>query len=223
MSATGSNMAVASIMNKETGAVIRCKFNPKEYTFTKQNTWTAAKGKGANMPPLEFGSGQPAQLTMQLFFDTYEDGNDAEDVREKYTDAIWELMMVVDHRKNPTTKKARPPMVRFQWGKAWSFDAVITNLKQTFTMFLADGTPVRATMDVTFQQIKDEKLYPPQNPTSGGVGGERVWRVTEGDTLASIAYQAYGDSTRWRPIADANQLESVRSLQPGTLLEIPNA
>lgn len=223
MSTNGSNMAVASIVNKDTGAEIRCKFNPKEYTFTKQNSWTSAKGKGSNVPSLEFGSGQPAQLTMQLFFDTYEDGNNAKDVRKKYTDAIWELMLVNDSRKDPKTKKARPPLVRFQWGKAWSFDAVITNISQKFTMFLADGTPVRATMDVTFQQVKDEKLYPPQNPTSGGVGGERVWRVTEGDTLASIAYQAYGDSTLWRPIADANRLENVRALKPGALLEIPNA
>lgn len=223
MSANGSNMAVATIMNKETFEVIRCKFNPKEYTFSKQNTWTPTKGKGANLNPLEFGSGQPAQLTMQLLFDTYEDGNDAEDVRKRYTDAIWELMWVVKKRGGPSTQKAQPPIVCFQWGTAWSFDAVITNLKQTFTMFLANGTPVRATMDVTFQQVKDEKFYPPQNPTSGGVGGERVWRVTEGDTLAGIAYQAYGDATLWRPIADANHLENVRALKPGALLEIPNA
>jgi len=76
---------------------------------------------------------------------------------------------------------------------------------------------------VTFQQIKDAALFPPQNPTSGGVGGERVWVVNEGDTLAWIAYREYGDSNQWRRIADANRLTQVRRLVPGTVLEIPNA
>jgi nucleoid-associated protein YgaU len=82
---------------------------------------------------------------------------------------------------------------------------------------------VRATLDVAFQQIKDENLFPKQNPTSGGVGGERVWTVKEGDTLAWIAYSEYGDSGQWRLIADANHLLRVRALRPGTVLEIPNA
>lgn len=220
---SGSNMATASIINKDSGHEIKCKFNPKEYSFAKQNTWTPAQGKGSNVPQMEFGSGKPATLTMQLFFDTYEDGNNAEDVRKTFTDEIWGLMMVDNSLKNAKTRKSRPPMVRFQWGKAWSFDAVITSITQKFTLFLPDGTPVRATMDVTFQQIADEKLYPKQNPTSGGVGGERIWRVKEGDTLAGIAYAMYGDSTRWRPIADANRLTRLRRLMAGATLEIPNA
>jgi nucleoid-associated protein YgaU len=171
------------------------------------------------MPQLEFGGGQPATLQMQLFFDTYAAG---EDVRKKYTDAIWQLMMVDPKLKDGKTKKSRPPKVRFQWGSAWTFDAVITSITQKFTLFNSHGTPVRATLDITFQQIKDESLFPKQNPTSGGVGGERVWIVNEGDTLAWIAYKEYGDSSQWRRIADANRLTQVRRLTPGTVLEIPN-
>jgi len=132
-------------------------------------------------------------------------------------------MMVDESLTDPKNKKGRPPRVRFQWGQAWSFDAVITSITQKFTLFKADGTPVRATLDVSFQQVKDASLYPAQNPTSGGIGGERVWTVREGDTLSAIAYAEYGDSNRWRPIADANRLTRVRRLKPGTLLAIPNA
>jgi len=146
---------------------IKCLFNPKEYAFQKTNQWKAAANKSTNVPSMDFGGGNPATLTMQLFFDTYDRGNDAADVRKEYTDALWELMLVDSKLKNPKTKKGRPPKVHFQWGKAWSFDAVITSMKQNFTLFLADGPPVRATVDVTFQQVKDEKLFPPQNPTSG--------------------------------------------------------
>ena len=223
---SGSSLAKATIINKDTGGPpVECMFNPKEYALAKQNNWKAGTAKGANMPPLDFGGGEPAKLQMQLFFDTYaaaQDGN-AKDVRKEYTDKLWKLMMVDPALKHPKNKKARPPLVCFQWGPAWSFDAVITSLNVKFTLFLDRGTPVRATVDVTFTQVVDPTAFQSQNPTSGGVGGERVWTVGEGDTLAWIAYKEYGDPTLWRPIADANRLTSVRRLTPGMHLEIPNA
>jgi nucleoid-associated protein YgaU len=80
---------------------------------------------------------------------------------------------------------------------------------------------VRATLDVSFQQTKDARLFPPQNPTSGGDGGERSWTVLAGDTIAWIAYRELGDPTEWRRIADANGLTAVRDLVPGQVLRIP--
>ena len=111
--------------------------------------------------------------------------------------------------------------MRFQWGASWSFDAVIAAISQRFVLFLSDGTPVRAILDVGFQQIKDEQLFPRQNPTSGGLGGERVVTVLAGDSLRSIAYREYGSVGEWRRIAAANHLDNVRTLQPGRQLRIP--
>jgi hypothetical protein len=224
-----TSLALASIMNLDASGTpaVQCMFNPSEYTFAKQNTWVRADAKGANVPQLEFGGGGAATLTLQLFFDTYSGakGNSGEimDVRKRYTDAVWKLMLVEESLKDPKTNKARPPKVRFQWGKAWSFDAVITSITQRFTLFLPDGTPVRASLDVTFEQIKDASFYPSQNPTSGGEGGRRLWTVKHGDTLAGIAYQEYGDPNAWRRIADHNRLTEVRRLRPGQVLELPNA
>jgi hypothetical protein len=201
------------------GNPIPCMFNPKEYSFAKKNTWTKKLAKGSNVPEFEFGGGDPATLTLQLLFDTYETG---EDVRKKYTDQVWQLMMIDETLKDHTSGKGRPPKVRFQWGQAWSFDAVITSITQKFTLFKEDGMPVRATLDVGFQQVVDQLYYPGQNPTSGGIGGGREWIVREGDTLSAIAYAEYGDSTRWRSIAEANGLVQVRRLRTGMSLEIPN-
>jgi len=215
--ATG--LARAEIIDLETGGTrIVCMFNPKEYTFAKRNQWTTKKASGANVPKLEFGGGEPATLQLQLFFDTYAEGKD---VRKEHTDAIWALMLVSESLKDKKNKQGRPPTVRFQWGSTWSFDAVIASINQKFSLFLPDGTPVRATLDVTFQQIKDAKLFPGQNPTSGGTGGERVWTVHEGDTLAWIAYKELGDSKDWRRIAEENGLDRVRDLAAGQVLRIP--
>lgn len=234
----GTSLAPASILDRDHNITVKCLFNPKEYTFSKQNSWSSKPAKGSNLGLFEFGNGQPATLQMQLFFDTYANVKNGastseppKDVRKEYTAAIWEMMKVDtglanlnDKPGKPSkNKKGRPPVVVFQWGSTWSFKAVITSIKERFSLFLPDGTPVRSTLDVTFQQVQDKDDHPPTNPTSGGTGGERVWTVREGDTLAWIAYKEYGDTDLWRLIADANNLSRVRRLSPGMHLEIPNA
>ncbi|GAB4197204.1 MAG: hypothetical protein OHK0022_15320 [Roseiflexaceae bacterium] len=198
---------------------VKCHFNPKEYTISKQNKWSRGKEVNENSPHFEFSNGEPMILKVQLFFDTTDSQSD---VRGR-TQTLFEFMMVDDRLKDPKTNKSRPPMVALQWGNVWTFESVITSVSQKFTLFNSNGTPLRATVDVTLQQVSDPSRLPPQNPTSGGVGGERVWAVKSGDTLAWIAYKVYGDSTRWRLIADANRLDNVRRLTPGMQLVIPNA
>ncbi|MDZ4722105.1 MAG: LysM peptidoglycan-binding domain-containing protein [Roseiflexaceae bacterium] len=214
--------AIASIKNKDKpgSQPIKCMFNPKEYSLSKQATWKEGETTAQNVPQLEFSGGKSQILTMQLFFDTYEaKGN--KDVR-LHTNKILELLMVEEKVKDRKNQKGHPPRVLFSWGSTWTFEAVITTIKQTFTLFLANGTPVRATLDVTFQEVKDIKEQPKQNPTSGGVGGERMYRVQAGDTLGLISFRELGDATLWRSIADANRLTNVRELTPGTVLVIPN-
>jgi len=216
----GTNAAKAAILNIDKGGVpIECHFNPGEYTFSKQNGWNITSTPAANVPEFEFSGGQPAELQMQLLFDTQ---REQKDVRKAYTDRVWELMLVDETLKVPKSQKGRPPQVRFQWGTTWSFDAVITSITQRFILFMPDGTPVRALMDVTFKQIKDERLFPRQNPTSGGKGGERAVTVREGDTLRLIAHREYGSVALWIRIAEANGIETPRRLEPGTQLRIPS-
>lgn len=218
-------LSKAEIINLENKESLKCLFNPNTYTFDKKNTWTTDQKAGGNTPQTTFGGGSPATLAMELLFDTYADakpGVKPEDVRTKYTDKLWKLMLVDPKLKDKKSKKGRPPRVKFIWGKTWSFEGVITSLNQKFTLFLEDGIPVRATVTVSFQQAKDEDALAKQNPTSGGMGGDRVWTVTDGDTLGLIAYREYGDTAMWRLIAEANHLEQVRHLPPGMTLVIPN-
>jgi len=51
--------------------------------------------------------------------------------------------------------------------------------------------------------------------------GFGVHTVRDGDTLPSIAYQTYGDATRWRLIAEANDVDNPLHLRRGTPLSLP--
>src|SRR5207245_1332869 len=77
--AGGLTLPKAQIINIDRGGeIIECMFNPKEYSMAKKNNWGAPKSgggagsnTGTNLPRQQYSGGQPATLTMQLFFDTY--------------------------------------------------------------------------------------------------------------------------------------------------------
>lgn len=200
------------------GRTVECMFRPKEYTVTKQNSWQLKEVKGKDVPQLEFSGGGSSNLTMELFFDTYESGKD---VRKEYTNKIWELMAIDDRLTDKINQKGRPPKVQFEWGPVISFKAVITNITQKFTMFKADGTPVRATLNVTFQEAEKPGKYPFQNPTTGSKPGYKVIITKEGESLDWIAHEEYDDPALWRFIAETNNLENPMKLSPGQMLSIP--
>ena len=200
-----------------------CMFNPTEYTISKTNAWEIVPVPHKNVGHPVFKGGQPSTLTLNLLFDTLEANTHAQvnsragsDVRE-HTKVLWDLMKI-DESQNST--RPEPPHCVFKWGTVWGFEAVITNLEQTFILFRADGTPLRAKVRVSFTQISEEAQYPRQNPTSGGQRGPRVRVIHENETLAGIAYEEYGDTSAWRHLATINNIQDPRRLQPGSTLII---
>jgi len=213
MASKSESMVRATIKNCDTDEVVEVMFNPKEYTFTKQNKWQEKAAKKKGVAHLEFGGGAPANLKLQLLFDTYEQHGDAKagaDVRA-YTKGLWDMMKI-----NPDKKE--PPHVRFEWGDLWSFEAVIESISQKFVLFDSAGRPLRAIVDIAFKQIKDEGQYPRQNPTSGGSPDERLRTVRAGETLLSIAHEEYGDSGAWRFLAETNPVADPLRPTPGQVL-----
>ena len=208
-------MPKAFIMNIDTGERIEVMFNPKEYTVAKTNSWRRASTSGTNLPDTRFSTGQPAKLTVQLFFDTYEQLMDVRMRTEKVS-----KLMEVNHREEGESEKKRPPKLKFHWGLTWSFTCVITSMTTRYTLFLPTGTPVRATMDVSFEEIEEAGLFPGQNPTSGGAAGRRSHVVEAGETLDWIAYKELGDSKQWRRIAETNAIVDPLGVAPGTVLVV---
>lgn len=220
---TRSNLEAARIYEvtssgdeKGGGVSVACMFNPFEYTVTKQNQYKEERQNRSDVPSFEFEKSGPQTLQLKLTFDTYEDDSDV----SLETNKLWKLMESKTRREGNRTKKVPPPEVAFEWG-VFRFVAVITKMVQKFTLFKPDGTPVRAEVDVTFTQHKDVNDYPNQNPTSGGGDIERVWRVIAGDRIDTIAYAVYGDATRWRAIAEYNDVDDPLCLKAGQQLIIP--
>ena len=209
----------AKIKNLETGYELSCLFNPTEYTIAKTNSWGRGKTKGKNMPELEFNGGEPQTMSLELFFDTFEDGGDV----RAYTAQLFQLTMIVQDKppKNKKTQQSRPPLCLFTWGPYSGFKAAVSSLSVRYTLFRNDGTPVRATASVTLTQAEDEHLIKGQVPDSFPAPANKRREVRPRETLSQIAHEEYGDATRWRDIARANNVTDPLSLRPGQVLTVP--
>ena len=208
----------AKLKNLDTDQSVEFQFNPTDYSMSKSVGYSDAVDIGGNVPRPEFTGGSGVVLTLKLFFDTTKTGAD---VRSTYTNKLWALALVAPSAPDSTTNKGKPPMCEFQWGSGPAFKAVVTQITQNFLLFLENGTPVRASVDLTLKQAVDAAIFPAQNPTSRGSSGHRTHVVEQRETLDLIAWREYGDAAHWRFIAEVNNIDSPLAIRPGTVLSLP--
>lgn len=211
-----SKAVIYPLGNKAKG--VECMFNPSEYTISKSNSYTPQKNTKGKNPVGDFLSVGSMELRLSLIFDTYKTGKDVTTT----TNRLWEFMDPQEETRNKKSAKSEPIKVVFEWG-GFKFVAVIKSITQQFTLFSREGTPVRAKVDVNFTQYEDpnDKRTKMTNPTSGGGPTDRIWKFVAGDRLDTIAEKVYSDTSKWRIIAEHNQLTNPLAVQPGTLLRIP--
>jgi nucleoid-associated protein YgaU len=204
------------IKNEDSGEDFTVLFNPSEYSIDAAAKWKEQEKRG-QPPELQYTGGERKKLAMELFFDTYEQ---LTDVRE-HTVKIGNLLVF-------NKEKHRPPKVTLSWGREapggpfadFPFTGVLEGFKQQFTMFMSDGTPVRAKVSVNFIQfsLTEEEL---KKNEAHSADKTKTYLVKQGDTVAGIAALFYKDPAQWRHIALANDIENPRQLAPGTSLIIP--
>jgi LysM repeat protein len=209
MSGSLEKAHIKILNGKNANTKIDCAFNPQEYQISKQVEYSNHSTL-LNVPVKQFTNGRADQLSMELFFDTTKTESD---VRTEYLDKL-DSLLEVDGQLHA------PPRCRFVWGGGLDFKALLVDANKRFTRFLSSGTPVRAWVDVTFEQYKpiDEQKSEIKHESTDKM---KIWTVTEGDTLWLIAQKEYGDPSHWRTIAEANDLENPRSLDAGTKLSLP--
>lgn len=210
---------------KEAPEVIDVMFNPEEYNLQKGSNFAEINVPGMDSPIIQYISGQQTTLKMTLYFDTYHHyqksplvplavamASGIEDVR-KYTDKLFDLLYV-------NGALHVPPQCRFVWGSL-SFTGIVKEASQSFTMFLHNGKPVRARMDVTFGSVVSPVFSKKRAPFESPDRTKR--RIVEsGVQLFHIAQTEYGDPGMWRVIAKENGILNPRKITAGQVLKVPS-
>lgn len=186
-------------------------YNPNEYNTAMTAVYGGPGKEGCRE---QFQEVKQDNFSISLFFDTYEQQKDVRTEMKPIADLIL-----------PTVKKHKfkePPVCTFVWGK-FSYQGVITNLSQKFTLFLASGIPVRATMDLTFEPRLSDK---DASALSNRSASRKFWTVAAGDRLDLVAYRTLDDPANWRAIANFNNISDPltfpRGVEKGRRLVIPD-
>ncbi|MEM9163967.1 MAG: hypothetical protein AAGC54_12980 [Cyanobacteria bacterium P01_F01_bin.4] len=141
-----STFVKAKLVAQGGGKNIEFMFNPTELSFSRSMNLNSCGGARTDdgIPKVSFGSPEPYSVTVGgLIFDTYETG---ENVIDKHIENFRQAVDFLD-------KEERPPMYLLTWGKQEYLRCFVQSLSYKLTMFLPDGTPVRATVDITLQEI----------------------------------------------------------------------
>jgi len=206
----------ALIKNLFTGEEINVMFNPEEYTLSKDNNFASQPIPGLSSPLLQFVHGNLRTLEMELFFDTYlpltTKATPQRDVREE-TQKIVDLLKI-------NGEFHAPPILEVSWASLF-FRCVLARVSQRFILFLNDGRPVRARLNVTFNEFIDEE-HEAKEVNRQTADFSKAHTVIQGEDLSSISTQFYGDPLLWRPIAIANEIGDPREISTGQVLRIPS-
>ncbi|XWK89412.1 MAG: hypothetical protein U7127_04930 [Phormidium sp.] len=154
-------------------------FNPTELIFdvaVETANSSGARAENTGQPKVSFSHREPYEITINnILFDTYEDGKD---VVKEYIDKFRKSVEFVKG-------KERVPIYKFIWGSRVHFRCCfIKKLSYKLTMFLSDGTPVRAVINSLTLKEADEPQpnasVNAKNPTSKQRQGDNMNRKTAG-------------------------------------------
>jgi hypothetical protein len=104
--------------------------------------WKHHDIQGLDSPTLEFTNGNPYTLQFDLFFDRYEEGKSVRELTDKI-----EKLSVVD----------------LTWG-SHDYAGTLASASTRFTLFLDDGTPVRAVMSTVWKEFSPAEEQLKGNP-----------------------------------------------------------
>ena len=199
-------LSKASITDTVTGDRVHVMYNPEELRLEQGNAFAEVGIPGLNAPPVQYVRGKSRTLSMELFFDTYETGKDV----RAFTGAVTGLLRTV-----PSTNA--PPILIFAMGQL-SFECVLVDATQRFTMFRRDGTPVRSTIAAKFQEVARVDI---QIERGLFLGPPTLHTAVRSETAAAVAQAVLGDPARWREVAEANGIDDPFDIAPGVTLVVP--
>jgi contractile injection system tube protein/LysM domain-containing protein len=209
----------ARITNTVTNESTYVMFNPEEYTVNRDINYAQTGVPGLSAPILQFVHGNMQTLEMELFLDTYEAHREGSRVLNQAGEDVRNLTRQVTDLMNINPQTHAPPVLLFTWASL-SFRCVLARVSQRFILFRADGTPVRARLQVTFNEFRNADLEARETKRETA-DFSKLYVVGQGEHLSAIAARTYGDPTLWRPIALRNDIDDPRALSVGMRLVIP--
>lgn len=189
--------------------------NPEKVKFGKGIRYAEDKQLGSPNGSNVYVRYQPETLHFECLLDMTNAMED-DDEKKPVHDQVNEIeARLYDYN----TEGHRPSFVKVEYGDITFFGQLKT-LETEYTLFDADGMPLRAELKVTLtgycSQKEEKKHFSKRSPDVS-----RLVTLKEGQTLAALCDEIYGDALLVGQVARFNNLNGYRSIPAGTQLLMP--
>lgn len=179
------------------GDAVPVQFNPSSLRLKLTNQMEGGSSTG-RVRRQQSGAGNTV-LSMDLVFDTADEGSDDSPLSVRTKTAIVERYVVPNSDNSET-----PPRLRFEWN-----DLVVSGLVESvdidFDLFAANGTPLRAKVSLSIKeqepkyQLKSSNnaTQPGQNNADNG-NSDQTAPALDGESPAEFAARKGLDPNAWR-------------------------
>ena len=117
-------------------------------------------------------------------------------------------------------EKHRPHYLKLLWGTGFILDCIMTKAEVTYSLFGADGRPLRAKINATFRESQEPDFWQRLlSLLSPDLTRER--QVAEGENLPLLSKKEYDDSKHYVELARFNKLKNFRRIRTGQTLKFP--
>ncbi|OGW38456.1 MAG: hypothetical protein A2X58_00395 [Nitrospirae bacterium GWC2_56_14] len=216
----------------DTGEKVPVQFNPETLKVSYSNQVVppdnTAKDQRETSSTQFVGKGS-TKLSLQLWFDVTAplpqgESANVDDVRQ-LTKKVVDF--ITPKEVEGKDGKYLPPGVRFEWG-TFKFDGVVESLEESLEFFSHEGKPLRASISLSmsqqsiqfaFAEPKNMNSPPGTMPSGAQAGTAPLTQAAAGMTLQELAAKI-GRAADWKTIAEANNIENPRLLEPGRLLDM---
>ena len=201
--------------NSEYKSVLELPVNPEKVKLAKGIRYAEDKQLGSLNGSKVYVRYQPEILSFDCLLDMTNAMED-DDEKKSVHDTVDELeQRLYDYN----TEGHRPSFVKVQYGDITFFGQLKT-LETEYTLFDPDSIPLRAELKVTLtgycSQKEEKKHFSKRSPDVS-----RLVTLKEGQTLAALCYEIYGDALLVGQVARFNNLNGYRNIPAGTELLLP--
>lgn len=202
--------------SKKSKTAMELPVNPEKVKLTKGIHYAEDKRLGSLNGTNTYVRYRPETLRFECLFDA----TNAMDDEEVAKQPVHDLVDALEERLyDYNTEAHRPSYVKVEYGDITFFGQLKT-LETDYTLFGPDGIPLRAELRVTLtgycSQQEEKSRFSKHSPDVS-----RLVTLKEGQTLAALCNEIYGDPLLVGQVARINNLNGYRNIPAGTKILMP--
>lgn len=194
--------------------------NPENYSESRKITTDNRQGQGNQGTDPRFVSTAPEELKLDFLFDgtgTIENYKYTDPSKTSVKDQLKLFLATVYTMEGEIH---RPNFLKIHWGEHLTFPCVLSSVDIQYTLFEANGDPLRAKISATFLNYRAKKLREALEKTKSP-DLTHVRTIKAGDRLDLMTHEIYNDVKYLLQVAKFNNLPTLRRLKPGLRLAFP--